>query len=202
MEHASIAAFARFTLQLLSVGAPPDLVWAAQHAMADETRHAQVAFALASEYAGRNLGPGPLAMDGCLDPIDLLGVVAMVFAEGCVGETMAAVEAREALEHAHDPAVRAALETIAADETRHAQLAWRTVAWAIASGGDAVRDLIEALIAQETRVHAHTGAREGAHDSELLEHGIVSDSLRRRLRQSTMTAVIVPCARQLLAGSL
>src|SRR5262249_8003152 len=50
MEHASIAAFARFTLQLLAVGAPPDLVMAAQRAMADETNHAQLAFALAAAY--------------------------------------------------------------------------------------------------------------------------------------------------------
>ena len=39
MEHASIAAFARFALQLLAVGAPPDLILAGQRAMADETNH-------------------------------------------------------------------------------------------------------------------------------------------------------------------
>ena len=36
MEHASIAAFARFGLQLLSLGAPSELVEACNHALADE----------------------------------------------------------------------------------------------------------------------------------------------------------------------
>src|SRR5262249_9765660 len=41
MEHASIAAFARFVLQLTSLGAPPELVEASNAALADETRHAR-----------------------------------------------------------------------------------------------------------------------------------------------------------------
>ena len=41
LEHASVAAFARFVLQLLGVGAPPSLVLAAQQALADEVEHAR-----------------------------------------------------------------------------------------------------------------------------------------------------------------
>jgi hypothetical protein len=203
MEHASIAAFARFTLQLLAVGGPPDLVMAAQRAMADETNHAQLAFALAAAYGDRDLGPGSLAIDACLDETDLPALVAMVFAEGCVGETVAAVEALEALEHASDPAVRAALKVIAEDETRHAELAWRTAAWALAVGGQAVRDCIERTIArEETRLRTGGGAVAEREDSdrELLEHGIVSESLRRKLRRSVLTEVVLPGARQLLSA--
>lgn len=65
-EHASVASFARFVLQLLAVGAPPALVLAGQAAIGDEVRHAQQCFALASAYAGAPVGPGPLAMDGAL----------------------------------------------------------------------------------------------------------------------------------------
>jgi hypothetical protein len=199
MEHASIAAFARFALQLLAAGAPPDLILAAQRAMADETNHARLAFALASAYADRDLGPGPLCVDRCLDETDLPGLVATVFAEGCIGETLAAVEAREALEHARDPAVVAVLETIAEDETRHAELAWKTTAWAIAVGGDAVRERLGAAIAQEmARADAAPdgGCTAG---EEWLAHGVVSESLRGQLRRSVLANVVAPGIRQLLA---
>ncbi len=59
MEHASIAAFARFTLELLAVGAPADLIRDSNAAASDETRHAELCFALASEYLGESEGPGP-----------------------------------------------------------------------------------------------------------------------------------------------
>ena len=56
MEHASIAAFARFTLQLLALGAPAHLVEGSNAAMIDETNHAKLAFGIASAYAGENMG--------------------------------------------------------------------------------------------------------------------------------------------------
>ena len=40
-EHASIAAFARLTLQLMALGAPPELISASIRAQADELSHAQ-----------------------------------------------------------------------------------------------------------------------------------------------------------------
>ncbi|MEO6598422.1 MAG: hypothetical protein ABIQ16_01020, partial [Polyangiaceae bacterium] len=46
MEHASIAAFARFSLQLLSLGAPAELVEACNRALVDETAHTRLCFAL------------------------------------------------------------------------------------------------------------------------------------------------------------
>src|SRR5262249_3539695 len=134
MEHASIAAFARFALQLLAVGAPPDLVRASQEAMGDETEHARLAFAAASADAGEDVGPGALAIDGSLDGFDVAQLVATLLREGCIGETVAAIEAREALESAVDPVVRAVLETIARDELRHAELAWSTLAWLVSEG--------------------------------------------------------------------
>jgi hypothetical protein len=202
MEHASIAAFARFALQLLAVGAPPELVMAAQRAMTDETTHAQFAFGLASAYADRDLGPGPLAMDACLEVTSLSALVATVFAEGCVGETLAAVEAREALAHVRDPAVRAVLATIADDETHHADLAWRTTAWAIAVGSKAVRDRLEEAMAQATK-WADDGhnAADDTETGDLLEYGIVGQTLRRQLRRAVMAEVVFPNARQLLSRS-
>src|SRR5690606_21383764 len=59
-EHASVASFARFILDLLAVGAPPELVLGAQQALADEVEHARIGYALASLYEGTGVGPGPL----------------------------------------------------------------------------------------------------------------------------------------------
>jgi hypothetical protein len=70
---------------------------------------------------------------------DLADLAVRVARKGCVGETIAAVVAAARLEQARDPAERAELEVIAADDARHAELAWRTVLWAIRRGGDAVR---------------------------------------------------------------
>src|SRR5690606_22128321 len=98
MEHASIAAFARFSLQLLGLGAPAELIEATNRALVDETRHAQVCFALAGHYAGRPIGPGPLDLAGALDGVDAAEILRTVIWEGCVGETLAALEAREAAE--------------------------------------------------------------------------------------------------------
>ncbi len=120
MEHASVAAFARFVLQLLAFGAPRALVEDAQRALGDEIAHTKLCFALASRYAGRALGPGPLPVNGALEENTFFDAVATAITEACIGETLAAIEATEAAEHAADPEVRSALLTIAADESKHA----------------------------------------------------------------------------------
>lgn len=136
LEHASIAAFARFALQLLSVGAPPRLLEATHVAMADEVRHARLAFGLASAYrsgaAGAGmLGPAGLDCSGALNDSTLGDIVVGTFLEGCIGETLAVLSARDALEHCRVDAVRRVLSVIARDEARHAELAWQFVAWAL-----------------------------------------------------------------------
>jgi hypothetical protein len=126
-EHASVAAFSRFALQLLSLGAPATLVDACARAMADEVRHARACFELASHYAGRPLGPGPLSTQDCLPSASLGDILALVVVEGCVGETLAALEVAEAAAQVLDPDLRATLERIAADERSHAELSFRFV---------------------------------------------------------------------------
>jgi hypothetical protein len=201
MEHASVAAFARFALQLLSLGAPPELVADAARAMQDETRHAQDCFRLARRYAARDLGPGPLPLDGALAEADLVAIVIGTVREGCVGETLAALEAAEALQHCEDEAARPVLERIAAEETRHAQLAWRFVAWALQTqGSDAsleLRQHVRAAFAAELSATDGEGAI-GSFDAELARHGLLSAPVRRALRERALQEVVAPCAAALL----
>ncbi len=134
-EHASVASFARFALELLALGAPADLVRRAQAAMRDEIRHAELCFGVATALDGEAVGPGPLAIDGSLaGRSDAATILSAVIAEGCVGETLSALIALAARDAATDPGVKAALAEIAADELAHAELAWATIAWARSSG--------------------------------------------------------------------
>lgn len=132
MEHASIASFHRFGLDLLRLGAPAGLVADAARAVLDEVDHAERCFAIASMLADAPRGPGPLDLPTAL-PLsrDLAEAVALTVHEGCVGETLAASLAQSAARNATAPLVRSTLEIIAADEARHAELAWRFVRWAL-----------------------------------------------------------------------
>ncbi len=199
MEHASIAAFARFVLQLLALGAPPDLVADAQRAMEDETRHARLAFGLASAYAGADIGPGRFAVGGSLDAMDLRSILATTFAEGCIGETVAALEATEALEQLgdRDPVVAAILATIAADEARHAQLAWRSVAWMVSAFGPAARDALEDAL-REALAEEMPQTRDRG--ESLLERGVLAESALAAIRHEALRGVVVPLAKALLGG--
>ena len=136
MEHASIASFAKFSLQLVMVAAPPSLLADAHRAAVDEIHHARVSFAVASRLLGQPLGPGPVDLDGdVVGERTLAAVAAETMRDGCVGETLAVAEAREAGERAADPAIRHAMSCLHRDEQRHAELAWRFAAWAAEVGG-------------------------------------------------------------------
>ncbi len=205
MEHASVAAFARFTMQLMALGAPPDLLTETQSAMADETRHARQAFALASAYAGELVGPGALSIDGALGCVDLREVLHLTIHEGCIGETVAAVEAAEAAGRAQDPVVKGVLAKITEEEGRHAALAWRTVQWALeraqASGDTTLRAFVEAEF--EAATAAARAARPlpvSAADEAWVALGVVGESLRAELRRQALQRVIWPCAQKVLLG--
>ena len=158
LEHASVASFARFTLELLTLAAPPDLVADAQRAALDEVEHARLAYALASRFAGRPLGPGPLRTADLLLNRPLAAFVTALVHEGCIGETLGAAEAELLAEHA-DPTLAPQLRQIAADETRHAALAWRTLQWLLTHHGDPVRHAARAAL--ETSATELSAAPEG-----------------------------------------
>lgn len=198
MEHASVAAFARFALQLLAVGAPPALLQQTSQAMSDETRHAQLAFGLARRFGALDVGPGPLQVQGSLDELDLKSITLTTLLEGCIGETVAALCAKLALEHVRDAELQAVLTTIAQDESNHALLAWRFVQWAIgmqpALGTDVLALARQQLqLAQEANVHA------APEEDALLAYGVVGDAAYAQLRAAALSDVILPCLEALAA---
>lgn len=200
-EHASVAAFARLVLQLLAVGAPAALVAEAQQAMADEVEHARLCFGLAAAYGGRELGPSALPLAGVLAGVDDLTAIAVgAVREGCISETIAALQAEAARTEARDPVVRAVLARIAADELRHAAHAWRCLAWALERGGSSVHAACSAAFAAaESAVssppqHVDSDISSTPHGSGRLDAAGRAWAARR-----AMAAVIAPAARALLA---
>ena len=124
-EHASIAAFTRVSMQLLAVGAPPELVAGAHTAALDEVRHARLCFTLASMYGARWEAPGALSPDAIRNAAcDRASIAREALLEGCLGEGVAAAIARAACATVEDPEVLRVLEVIADDEKRHAKLTW------------------------------------------------------------------------------
>jgi hypothetical protein len=198
-EHASIASFARFVLDLLAVGAPGDLVASAQRALADEIVHARLAFGLASAYLGVDVGPGPLAVDGALPTPTLASIVRAAIVEGCIGETIGAARADHARRTCTDPAVHRVLTVISRDEQRHAELAWRFVAWALGRDPSLHSD-VEATFARALADLERNGPLPPvlADDLERRAHGISSARERVRLLRTVVADVLAPCARALL----
>jgi hypothetical protein len=204
-EHASVASFARFALELLAVGAPAELVLAAQRAMGQEVRHAELCFGLASAYAGADVGPSVLPTEGALGGRTTLAeVAAAVVREGCVGETIAAFSAMAARDASVDPAVRAALTEIVRDEVEHAALAWRFVAWAITQGDQAAIDATERALDAALDVTVELG-EDGAADtaarrvSRARAHGRLPAAEQRAALAEALREVVRPSAEALLA---
>ena len=141
-------------------------------------------------------GPGPLALGGALElGTDLSAIAASAVKEGCVGETLAAVQAAEQLDAATDPAVRAALEMIVDDEARHAELAWRFVAWAVRTGGEPVRRAVERAFAEAVAGQPTVASLD---DHPILRaHGRVSGQALRAAFELTIAETIRPAARRL-----
>ena len=197
-EHASVAAFARYALDLLALAAPASLVADATRAMADEIEHAKLCFALAARHGARAHGPGVLPSDGALGDRSALQILDDVVREACIGETLAALDAIEALAHAQDPEVRAALSRIADDELRHAQLGWRHLQWQLGRADARERavilDLVDRAITDAGMVPVV-----GAASSDFRKFGVLDTEIRARARIMGLVEVVGPCAAAILA---
>jgi hypothetical protein len=202
-EYASIAAFARFSMHLASVGAPPEMILASQRAAMDEVRHAQACFALARRYGGKAMGPANLSLDGAITPMTLAEIAALTAEEGCVGETLGVLLAQEQLARTTDPVARALLVNagIVADEARHAELAWSFVRWAIDRGGDPVREAVAAAIrrALDATLAMPIRKYDGIDLAAWAAHGRFTCEDAHQVAVRGARDVVEPCAALLLA---
>lgn len=202
-EHASVAAFAKLSLQLMALGAPADLVDACHVAAREEVVHARHAYALASALGGELVGPGPLPLTFSNTGHDLVSLMAETVLDGCVGETAAALDASEALRYTHAQTISSVLETIARDEAAHAELAFRVVAWTVREGGAPVRSVLLQLVddlEHGASSPAPTSTERPGRGLDLCAFGLLDDEGAARVRTTAIRAVVVPCLRALLAA--
>jgi hypothetical protein len=125
-EHAAVATFSRAAQTLMALGAPPELVDDTLAAARDEIRHAQVALSLLRKYGEVALSPAPCGGFMAAASDDFLQ---STYADGCVNEGLSALLFEHLSTHAAEWAPREEFAAIAADEARHADLAWRTLFW-------------------------------------------------------------------------
>ena len=61
--------------------------------------------------------------------MDLKKIIQSIIQEGCIEETISAVETHLGAHTARVQSIKESLTQIATDETRHAQFAWETIRW-------------------------------------------------------------------------
>jgi len=130
-EHASIAAFARTTCELMALGAPLSLLRETARALADEVEHTARTLAWVSRITGKSVTVSALPAAAAPlrhGPTEVEALFRDVFRGGAVGETLAAALADdESLRGAEE--MRAHYRALADDEARHAALAFTTLRW-------------------------------------------------------------------------
>jgi hypothetical protein len=200
MEHASVGSFARFSLELLAMGAPPALLTEAALAMADEVRHARACFGLAEALGGEPTSPAALDVSGALAHldrnIDRRAILTSLLTEACVIETVAAAQAERALAAAASPVVRGVLAEIVADEARHAAYGWRCAKWMLDAHPE-LRGVAQEVLAG--LAPAEDPLPEADPDAAgLAAFGLLDARTRAQSKRETWEKVIRPAAALLL----
>ena len=199
-EHASIASFARFSLSLLAVGAPSDLVARTHQAALDEVQHARLCFGLASVYGGSPVGPAALHLDASTPIVesDLTKLAQETVLEGCINETAAAMEAGAALRKAQPATVRHVLVVIQRDEQTHAELAFAFVGWAAQVGGTVVAKAVLSTVQNVLDAATELQPQNTGTTAEQAPHGRLADAERVAIRQYSLQHHVAPALRSAL----
>jgi len=191
-EHASVAAFARLSLHLMSLGAPTSLLRAVHQAALEEVGHAEQCWEFARFFGGAEVTAGAFPFQGSFSThVSLAEVAAAAVREGCLAETLGAHVLSVAAQHAPEAEVRAALLTMADEETRHAVLSFEIVAWALRNGDAEVSARVRAAFAEPwPRVDV----------AELSLRSNVDATLLAAAAEQGIAEVLTPAAARLLAA--
>jgi hypothetical protein len=164
-EHASVAAFARLTLDLMALGAPPSLIKAANQDALDEIRHTEICFALATAIDGQRLSPAPFPEAQRVATLPRNRTLALAklavdsLIDGALHEGVSARIIAKLAQRSEVSEITAALKEIAADEGRHAAHGWAVVEWCRLEGGEAVEHaLLGAIRALPHEMHSELPA--------------------------------------------
>lgn len=181
-EHASVAAFARLTLDLMALGAPPSLLEAAQADGQDELRHAELCFSLARGLDGRAERPAafPQAQRARtllrFRPLALAQLAVDSLVDGALHEGVSARVIAQLAHRCEVPEIRAVLKELAADEGRHCAHGWDVVEWCLQEGGWVVASALRGALRAIPR-NLHSALPAGAADGSWEHFGIHGHAL-------------------------
>jgi hypothetical protein len=181
-EHASVAAFARLALDLVALGAPPELVASAHRDALDEIRHAELCLSLAAAIDGKHESPAPFPeaqRSGALPPTRVLALAKLAvdsLVDGALHEGVSARVIARLTDRAALPRIRDMLRTLAADEGRHSANGWRVAEWCMQEGGRPVVQAVEGAVRQLPR-RMHSSLPAAAQDGSWERWGIPGGAL-------------------------
>lgn len=190
LEHASVAAFARVSLELLALGAPSDLVTAAHVAAMDEIRHAQLCWSILAALEGTPHGPSPMTLPP-MTTVDPDAVLVATVIDGCLGETLGSLLFHESARSCASPSLAAVYRSIAEEEATHATLAFRIARFLVE------RDPRAAERARELADHAHEVELPAAAEEHCLRLGVLDERTQRTVQAMGMRDVVMPVLREI-----
>jgi hypothetical protein len=183
LEAASVPAFEQLFAELESFDAPVALRRAALIAALEEIDHTHRTATLARRFGAQVVVPEVDAR-----PLRSMKALAIDNAvEGCVRETFGALVAQHQALTAQDEGIRAAMQVIAEDETRHAELSWELDAWLCAGLNEQERAEVE--VARRSAVEQLRVGLEAPVDEQLTTlAGVPSRETTLRLFQELQAA--------------
>jgi len=168
--------------------------------MADEVEHARTFFGLALAYGGVSLGPDALPIEGALDGAsDPVASAVSLATEGCIAETVSAMQLGLAASRATDPEIAALLSEIAEQELRHAELAWSALAWMLQRGDASLRAAVANAFTQaQDAVPRAVSISDGLDARTLRSGGRLTAAQRLDVAERALEHCIAPAAAALL----
>lgn len=194
MEHASVASFSRFSLELMSVGASPELLALAHQAALDEVRHTQISLDIANQFTSTTFTPGAFPLSNKVADFafgDMEKIATSAALEACIEETLAAAVVLYQADHMGDTNHKTLLRGVAMDEANHAAFAWRAVQW-MASTSPAVHSAVSAVFS--ARAESYASAPEAVSIPTLERIGLLDQGTMAKLQHAAWHQVVVPTA--------
>jgi hypothetical protein len=198
-EYMAVSTFSVLSMDLCAAHVPADFLSAVHQAAIDEVRHAELCVRLTSIYSGQQELPPAGVSDLPDDPArpKRLQALSNALLVSCVAETYATVVLNAMREEATDPVVRAVMQSIYADEIRHARLGWAFLSWSLRQSGSHADAAAAAAAMIPTALRGAANVIELPRDDAQVEpalraHGLMSAAEERVLFSSAIRDVLVP----------
>jgi hypothetical protein len=197
-EYASVASFARFAIDLMTVQAPLELVQRAQQCSIEEIDHVKISALVVNkilEAQGAKdkfvtLGRFPkhqAHFDG-----DFVRLCKAVVFEGCINETVAAAHLLHASILCTNDSLKQILYHIAEQEWGHALFAFDCFHWMMSQLDLETRKLIQVEIENNLKEEVAKAKNMTKAQISIHQLGVLSDSKERFVRTQVIHKVLIP----------